>query len=738
VTQSAMLVSDSTAEMPWWLRAHRALMPDYNAKAASFWWLIVLLGSATLAHALMQVAAMPLEQRVQVFIGIGFATMSGLFPVMIPRMKNSFAAGEIFIFLLLLLHGPAAAAVAAACETAVGSYRSSKRWTSRIFSPANSALAIAAAGQALQAMRETLGHAGLASDGMLLLAAMGMAVLYFAMNIIGVVTVPLLKNNGRFAWRDLVGNFGWVGVAYGASASVATLLYLTFMQSGTGVLMAALPIIALLMATLHFYFRQSEADEVVRKSRVEAAEREAEQAARHVRELRHMAFHDSLTGLPNRTRFNDELAQAIDRVRAEPSYQFAVMFLDFDRFKLINDSLGHAVGDEFLVQVSRRIREHVRPQDVVARLGGDEFAVLLGGIDGEAAATSLAERLLAVLRQPLRVAGTELATSASIGITFSSFGYTSPGDVLRDADIAMYRAKAAGKARYAVVDVGLHNEASSRLRLESDLRHAVASGQLTVAYQPQYNLANGRLIGFEALARWKHPTLGAIEPMTFIALAEEAGIIMQVTDFVLQSACRQLKSWQATVPGCANLRMQVNISGNDLSHDALAQRVTRVIAETGLMPRHLTLELTENILMERLEGAMSTLADLRRLGVGLSIDDFGTGYSSLSYLSTLPIDSLKIDASFVRSMRAGSKETEVVRAIVGLGSSLGKAVVAEGIETPSQFAELRDMGCDAGQGFHLSHPLSAQEVEDLLGADFASVARAGVHAALPPAAVLHH
>jgi diguanylate cyclase (GGDEF)-like protein len=432
VTQSAMLVSDSTAEMPWWLRAHRALMPDYNAKAASFWWLIVLLGSATLAHALMQVAAMPLEQRVQVFIGIGFATMSGLFPVMIPRMKNSFAAGEIFIFLLLLLHGPAAAAVAAACETAVGSYRSSKRWTSRIFSPANSALAIAAAGQALQAMRETLGHAGLASDGMLLLAAMGMAVLYFAMNIIGVVTVPLLKNNGRFAWRDLVGNFGWVGVAYGASASVATLLYLTFMQSGTGVLMAALPIIALLMATLHFYFRQSEADEVVRKSRVEAAEREAEQAARHVRELRHMAFHDSLTGLPNRTRFNDELAQAIDRVRAEPSYQFAVMFLDFDRFKLINDSLGHAVGDEFLVQVSRRIREHVRPQDVVARLGGDEFAVLLGGIDGEAAATSLAERLLAVLRQPLRVAGTELATSASIGITFSSFGYTSPGDVLRE------------------------------------------------------------------------------------------------------------------------------------------------------------------------------------------------------------------------------------------------------------------------------------------------------------------
>jgi len=604
------------------------------------------------------------------------------------------------------------------------------------------------------------------------------------------------------------------------------------------VLMAMVPLLAMLLATLHYFFRQQEAAEAVRRSAAEAGEREAELAARHVRELeaserrfhsafthasigmalmtvdgrilqanpalrqllgreigellqiafhgavadedraaleaalaqvtqpgfdgfalelrcrhrdgslvwvslhgsffseadagapclilqvqditarrnaeaglQHIAFHDSLTGLPNRRRFHELLDQAVQRARADPAQAFAVMFLDFDRFKLINDSLGHNAGDEFLVQVSQRIAESLRPGDIVARLGGDEFAVLVHRLEHERAAAHLAERLMDALKRPFHVAATELSTSASIGITFSAFGYERAEDVLRDADTAMYKAKAAGKARYALFDASLHTEVADRLRLEGDLRRAVDAGQLSVAYQPLVELASGRLIGFEALARWQHPTDGAIGPTAFIPIAEESGLMPRLTDFVLHCACRQLATWQRLQPG---LTMSVNLSGNDLAHSALVARVTRALVESGVRPEQLTLELTENILMSRVEGALSQLADLREVGVGLAVDDFGTGYSSLSHLSALPIDRLKIDRSFVSALSAGSNETAVVRAIVLLGQSLGKAIVAEGIESESQFAQLREMGCTYGQGYHFGRPLSAEEAQSML------------------------
>jgi EAL domain-containing protein (putative c-di-GMP-specific phosphodiesterase class I) len=319
-----------------------------------------------------------------------------------------------------------------------------------------------------------------------------------------------------------------------------------------------------------------------------------------------------------------------------------------------------------------------------------------------------------VLGEPLQISGTEISTSASIGITFSTIGYQLPEEVLRDADIAMYRAKAAGKARHALFDAGLHQQVTDRVRLEGELRRAVEAGHLSVAYQPLFNLASGKLTGFEALARWQHPVQGLISPAVFIPIAEETALIGPLTDFVLDSACRQLKLWQSRSAAFAGLSIQVNVSGNDIAHSAFAQRVTRAIVAARLQPNHLTLELTENVLMDRVDGAVDTLTRLRDLGVGLSIDDFGTGYSSLSYLSTLPIDSLKIDASFVRGMRNGSKEAEVVRAIVTLGASLGKSVIAEGIETESQFDQLRGMGCESGQGYHLSRPLAVENVELLL------------------------
>ena len=846
-----------------WSRLHQALMPDYNRKAAVYWWAVVLLGTAALLYSVLGVAALPAADWVQIAVGMIIAMLAGMFPVRIPRSKNSFAAGEIFIFLLLLLHGPAAATLAAGGEAMVGAMRTSKRWTSRIASPAMAALAMFVAGSLLQMLLDALRRMALTNEGLLVVAVMLFSLVYFTFNTLLVTAVPRLKRNEPLQVSDLLGIFGWVGIAFAGSAAVAALLYLTFRQSGIGVLMAVVPVIALLLATLHYYYRQQEAHEAVREAAsraaereaqaaakaaereaqaaARAAEREAEVAARHLQEiqaserrfhsafthasigmallsfegrilqanaalrtllgaddamlrqhnfqdfvvegdldalngqlvrvndrefeafelelrchhhdsgevwvavhcsffsepgstvpclilqlqdisarrkaeagLHQLAFNDTLTGLPNRRRFHEHLTQAVERARIEPKHRFAVMFLDFDRFKLINDSLGHSAGDEFLVQVSRRVQAKLRPHDIVARLGGDEFAILMQQFDNEHDVIVLADRLLQALREPFRVADTELNTSASIGITTSAIDYETPEDVLRDADIAMYKAKAAGKARYALFDVSLHTEVVHRLRLEGDLRRALADGELSVAYQPLFELATSRLTGFEALARWTHPEHGVVGPDRFIPIAEESGLIVPLTDFVLNRACRQLKEWQLADASFGALTMQVNLSGKDLGQTALVARVTRAIVAAGLQPQHLTLELTENILMERLETALPILVELRDLGIGLSVDDFGTGYSSLAHLSSLPINSLKVDRSFVRNLRAGSKESTVVRAIVHLGNSLGKQVVAEGIESASQFAQLREMGCQTGQGFHMSRPLTPEAVELLL------------------------
>ena len=433
--------------------------------------------------------------------------------------------------------------------------------------------------------------------------------------------------------------------------------------------------------------------------------------------LHHIAFHDGLTGLPNRRRFVENLDTAVARAHADPKDAFAVMFLDFDRFKLINDSLGHNAGDDFLVQVSRRIQEHLRDHDIVARLGGDEFAILAQHLEHERVVVTLAERIMQALRKPFMVAGTELTTSASIGITLSALGYTRAEDVLRDADIAMYKAKGAGKARYALFDASLHTEVANRLRLEGELRRAIDEERLSLVYQPLFELGQGRLTGFEALVRWHHPSDGTISPTVFLPIAEESGLMLRLSDFVLHCACRQLREWQQIDPSYAELTMNVNVSGHDIAHAAFVARVTRALVEAGLQPRHLCLELTENILMTRIEGAVSLLHDLRQLGVKLAIDDFGTGYSSLSHLSTLPIDILKIDRSFVSRLHSGANEATVVRSIVLLGSSLGKTVVAEGIEHAAQIEQLREMGCGAGQGYHLARPMPAHEISMHLHAD---------------------
>ena len=827
----------------WSRRLHGALMPDYNTKATVYWWTMVALGLATLAYAVVRLLALPTEAAVQVVIGVGITMLAGMFPVRIPRSKNSFAAGEIFIFLLLLMHGPSAAAVAAACEACVGSWRTSSRWTSRIASPAMAAVAMFVTGSLLNALVGTMRAHEVLGQGVLLATSMLFAVIYFLVNTLLVTLVPLLKRNQPLVLREWLGNFGWVGIAYAGSASVAGLLYLTFQQVGAAVLLAAAPIIAMLLATLHFYFRQQETDEEVRRGRVEAAEREAAQAARHVEQLaeserrfhsafthasigmalvsvngvvlqvnralcallghdesdvvahrfteflfaedagilneqiarvtvhdvesmsvelrcrhrrgrevwvslhcgffngadvgeaclilqvqditarrraegrlQHIAYHDALTDLANRSRFNECLTQAIDRCDEHAHATFAVMYLDFDRFKLINDSLGHGAGDEFLVKVARRIQEHVRPTDIVARLGGDEFAILTENLIDESHVEVLAERLQQVLRKPFLIGGTEIATSASIGITFSRLGYRTPDEVLRDADIAMYHAKACGKARYAIFDARLRDQVTDQLHLEGDLRRALESqtGGLAISYQPIYRLATQELVAFEALARWNHPERGPISPTVFIPIAEDSGLIVPLTNWVIEQSCRQLKAWQSRSPQFADVHMHVNISGFGLAQTTFVTGVTRLLQTAGVQPRHLTLEITESTLMEHLDNAVHTMTQLRELGIGLSVDDFGTGYSSLNYLSSLPINSLKIDRSFVQQLHASAPSSEIVRAIVSLGASLGKSVIAEGIETPAQLQRLRDIGCAYGQGFLLASPLAAAQADALL------------------------
>ena len=431
--------------------------------------------------------------------------------------------------------------------------------------------------------------------------------------------------------------------------------------------------------------------------------------------LHHVAFHDSLTDLANRNCFNERLNAAVERNSTDAEQGFAVMFMDLDRFKLVNDSLGHPAGNALLCEVARRLSAAVRPGDLVARLGGDEFAVLLEQVQEPAAAMAmaLAQRLQQVLAAPMMINGTEVVPVASIGITFSDLGYRSADEVLRDADLAMYEAKADGIHRVALFNQGMHERVAEKLKLEGDLRRAIGEGQLTLVYQPLFKLQPHLLVGFEALARWTHPERGAISPAVFIALAEESGHIEALTAWVIDQAAGQLASWQTEHEALQGLGMHVNISARDLTSAALLPQVREVLRRHALAPHQLTLEITETTLMGKLTTVLDTMHALRNVGVKFSIDDFGTGYSSLAYLSTLPIDSLKIDRSFVNGMTEKPQNVEIVRAVLTLGRSLGQTIIAEGVETAEQLSMLRELGVDVGQGYLLSRPLRADQVPAL-------------------------
>lgn len=431
-----------------------------------------------------------------------------------------------------------------------------------------------------------------------------------------------------------------------------------------------------------------------------------EQLKRHV-------FLDALTGLPNRALFLDRLTHAIERIKRKQGYQFAVLFVDLDRFKLVNDSLGHSVGDRLLARVGRRIADCLRRVDTVARFGGDEFVLLLDEIDDDRQAIRVAERIRESLTRAFALETGEVFLSASIGIVYSTPDYTDPDQIVRDADTAMFKAKARGKAGYRVFHSRMHKQAADLLALETDLRRAVDRGEFEVHYQPILSLSPARMVGLEALVRWRHPTRGLVSPGEFVPMAEETGLIVPIGGFVLAEACRRVAAYNATAAREDGLFVSVNLSARQFEHEGLAGDIRSVLDRTGLAAGLLKLEVTESAIAVNPGQAAALLTRLRELGVGLSMDDFGTGYSSLSHLHAFPFDTLKIDRSFINGLgQNGDKNAKIVHSILTLAHNLDMAVIAEGIETDDQLERLVAMDCRLGQGYRFARPAP---FEDLLG-----------------------
>lgn len=487
--------------------------------------------------------------------------------------------------------------------------------------------------------------------------------------------------------------------------------------------------------TIYFTYRRYADDVRDTARKAESAERErAEQAEKHIGELqvhiaqqeltekalrdsrekfKHAAYHDDLTDLPNRNLFTKHLQYLLKKTRETEGFNIAVLFLDLNRFKTINDSLGHATGDSLILGVAMRLSSMMRNDDVVARLNGDEFAIILNGITGIDDVVHFAELVKQKLSLPFTLDERQVFTGVSIGIAISDDTYADAEDILRDADIAMYQAKRS-ENHYSIFDKKMHVRAVTLLEVETDLRYALQEKELVAYYQPIVDLQSMEIMGFEALMRWNHPKRGLVPPGEFIPVSENTGLIVPMTIWMLRDSCEKLARWKELSPDNENLMMSVNLSGKHFAQNDLVAQIKNILKDTKIQPHCLKLEITESAVMENAETAISILKQLKRVGMQLSIDDFGTGYSSLSYLHRFPIDTLKIDRSFVSSMENASENGEIVRTVIALAKALDLNIIAEGIETIHQLHQLRILGCEYGQGFLFSRPVPLEEAEALL------------------------
>ena len=704
-------------------------------KINAYLWSIIILGAGVTIAAAERLSWEKLGLR---FVLLAFITVaiSSRFSVRIPRANTNVTVSDTFIFLVLLLFGGPAAILVAAGEGFTSGIRISKTPKIVLFNAAVMACATSTTVVTLA----LLGVDPSSSVAATIIAVSVMALAQYLSNTTLVGVGLALKATTGF-WETWKKHYLWTSITYFGGAVAAGVIFRSFNTVGLYALLVTVPIISIIYFTYQKYLediRQTAAlAEQAERGRAELERERAEQAERHIEELsrhiaeqdrisqaleenkehfRHAAFHDALTGLPNRPLLLDHLRLAIERSKRQQDHLFAVLFIDIDRFKNINDSLGHNTGDQLLVALSSRLGACLRPSDTIARLGGDEFAILLDGLEDWSIATGVAERIQEELLKPFSLNGHEVYTTASIGIRLSIDGRDDAEEMLRDADTAMYRAKDTGKARHELFHSAMHTRAVALLKLENDLRRAIERQEFCVHYQPIVKLGTEMLSGFEALVRWNHPERGMVQPDEFIPLAEETGLITEIGAWVLREACTQLRTWQAAV-GRESLTMSVNLSGKQLTQTDLIHQIQSILTETEINPNYLRLEITESAVMENAELARNTLLQLRKLGVQLSIDDFGTGYSSLSYLHRFPVNNLKIDRSFIGRMAAGDENSEIVKTICTLASNLGMEVVAEGVETREQLDLLRSLECEYGQGFYFSRPVPADDATAMVMED---------------------
>ena len=448
------------------------------------------------------------------------------------------------------------------------------------------------------------------------------------------------------------------------------------------------------------------------------------------KKLLYDALHDELTGLPNRSLFMRRVQTALEQSKSVADYQFAVLFIDLDRFKIVNDSLGHLIGDHLLIACAQRLEKCLGKQDIVARIGGDEFTILLEKINNLYDAIAVADKIVAEFKNPFKLGSHLITTTASIGIVLGSREYQQSSDLLRDADTAMYRAKGLGKARHAIFNEQMHIHAIQRLELENDFRQALKSHQFVLFYQPIIRLIDGQLEGFEALVRWQHPTKGLIYPDDFIPLAEETGLIIPLTEWIFNKACHQLSIWQNKLPDFSDITISINITVSQVKHPDFLATIDHILSQNNVSGSAIKIEITESMLVQDSDEIMTLLSKIQARNIKLCIDDFGKGFSSLSYLPRFPIDILKIDRSFVSFMDSDENNFEVVRTIISLAHTLGIKVVSEGIEKLTQLEQLQSLGSEFGQGFLFSRPLNSESAELMISSNMVQLELENYHSKL--------